>query len=331
MSLDVDQAIDRRRMRRKVTFWRVFAVIAILLAGGGLLAGAGGANYIEKSSAHVARVTIGGLIRNDKKRVELLEEIEKSGARAVLVIIDSPGGTVTGSEQLYKALRKLSEKKTVLAVVEGSAASGAYIAAMGAERIFAPRSAIIGSIGVIFQYPNFHQLLQKIGVDVESIKSSPLKASPNGLEPTSPEAKAAVASLVADSYGWFKSLVQERRALDAALLAKVSDGRVFTAAQALPLKLVDEIGDENTAREWLAKNKNVPKDLKTRDWRVRTVGSEFRWLSAPLRCSRSPASRRLRRRFRTIRSCAPQRARSLTGFWRSGTLNCVIDSWRNSF
>jgi protease-4 len=280
MSLDVDQAIDRRRMRRKVTFWRVFAVIAILLAGGGLLAGAGGASYIEKSSAHVARVTIGGLIRNDKKRVELLEEIEKSGARAVLVIIDSPGGTVTGSEQLYKALRKLSEKKTVLAVVEGSAASGAYIAAMGAERIFAPRSAIIGSIGVIFQYPNFHQLLQKIGVDVESIKSSPLKASPNGLEPTSPEAKAAVASLVADSYGWFKSLVQERRALDAALLAKVSDGRVFTAAQALPLKLVDEIGDENTAREWLAKNKNVPKDLKTRDWRVRTVGSEFRWLSA---------------------------------------------------
>jgi protease-4 len=280
MSLDVDQAIDRRRMRRKVTFWRVFAVGAVLVAAAGLLAGAGGANYIEKSSAHVARVTIGGLIRNDRQRVELLEEIEKSGAKAVLVIIDSPGGTVTGSEQLFKALRKLSEKKTVLAVVEGSAASGAYIAAMGAERIFAPRSAIIGSIGVIFQYPNFHQLLTKIGVDVESIKSSPLKASPNGLEPTSPEAKAAVASLVADSYGWFKDLVKERRALDNATLAKVSDGRVFTAAQALPLKLIDEIGDEKTAREWLAKNKNVPTDLITRDWKNRAVGSEFRWLGA---------------------------------------------------
>jgi len=280
MSLDVDQAIDRRRMRRKVTFWRVFAVIAVLAATAGLLASVGGANYIEKSSVHVARVTIGGLIRNDRKRVELFEEIEKSGAKAVVVVIDSPGGTVTGSEQLFKSLRKLSAKKPVIAVVEGSAASGAYIAAMGTDRIFAPRSAIIGSIGVIFQYPNFHQLLQKIGVDVESIKSSPLKASPNGLEPTSPEAKAAVASLVADSYNWFKGLVQERRALDAATLAKVSDGRVFTAAQALPLKLIDEIGDEQSAREWLAKNKGVSADLKIRDWRVRTAGSEFRWLSA---------------------------------------------------
>ncbi len=280
MSLDVDQAIDRRRMRRKVTFWRVFAVAAVLLAAGGLLAGIGGANYIEKSSAHVARVTIGGLIRNDRERVKLFDEIGKSGAKAVLVIIDSPGGTVTGSEQLFKSLRKLSEKKTVIAVVEGSAASGAYIAALGTERIFAPRSAIIGSIGVIFQYPNFHQLLQKIGVDVESIKSSPLKASPNGLEPTSAEAKAAVASLVADSYGWFKGLVQERRAMDAATLVKVSDGRVFTAAQALPLKLIDEIGDEQTAREWLTKNKGVAADLKVRDWRTGRAGSEFRWLGA---------------------------------------------------
>lgn len=280
MSFDADQAIDRRRMRRKVTFWRILGVAAVFIAAAGVLAGIGANNFIEKTSAHVARVTIGGLIRNDRDRVRLFEEIEKSGAKAVLIVIDSPGGTVTGSEQLFNALRKLNEKKPVVAVIEGSAASGAYIAAIGTERIFAPRSAIVGSIGVIFQYPNFHQLLQKIGVDVESIKSSPLKASPNGLEPTSPEAKAAVAALVADSYDWFKGLVQERRSLDAATLARVSDGRVFTAAQALPLKLVDEIGDEKTAREWLAKNKNVSADLTVRDWRVRTAGSEFRWLSA---------------------------------------------------
>jgi protease-4 len=280
MSLDIDQALDRRRMRRKVTFWRVFGVAAVLVAIAGVLAGVGGSNYVEKSTAHVARVTIGGLIRNDRQRVEMLEEIEKSGAKAVLLIIDSPGGTVAGSEQLYKALRKLAEKKPVVAVVEGSAASGAYIAAMGADRIFAPRSAIVGSIGVIFQYPNLHQLLKNIGVDVESIKSSPLKASPNGLEPTSPEAKAAVQALVMDSYDWFKDLVKERRALDNATLAKVADGRVFTASQALPLKLVDEIGDERTARDWLAKNKDVSKDLSVRDWKGKSVGSEFRWLGA---------------------------------------------------
>ena len=280
MSLDVDQVLDSRRMRRKVTFWRIFGVAAVLIAIAGIVSAVGGSNYIEKSTEHVARVTIGGLIRNDRQRVEMLEEIEKSGAKAVLLIIDSPGGTVAGSEQLYKALRKLAEKKPIVAVVEGSAASGAYIAALGADRIFAPRSAIVGSIGVIFQYPNFHQLLKNIGVDVESIKSSPLKASPNGLEPTSPEAKAAVQALVTDSYDWFKDLVKERRALDNATLAKVADGRVFTAAQALPLKLVDEIGDERTARAWLAKNKNVPADLTVRDWKGKAVGSEFRWLGA---------------------------------------------------
>jgi protease-4 len=280
MSLDIDQALDRRRMRRKVTFWRIFGVAAVLIALAGILVGVGGSNYVEKSTAHVARVTIGGLIRNDRQRVEMLEEIEKSGAKAVILIIDSPGGTVAGSEQLYRALRKLAEKKPIVAVVEGSAASGAYIAAMGADRIFAPRSAIVGSIGVIFQYPNFHQLLKNIGVDVESIKSSPLKASPNGLEPTSPEAKAAVQALVVDSYDWFKDLVKERRALDNATLAKVADGRVFTAAQALPLKLVDEIGDERAARQWLAKNKDVSIDLTVRDWKGKSVGSEFRWLGA---------------------------------------------------
>ncbi len=166
-------------------------------------------------------------------------------------------------------------------MVEGSAASGAYIAALGADRIFAPRSAIIGSIGVIFQYPNFHQLLKNIGVDVESIKSSPLKASPNGLEPTSPEAKAAVQALVADSYDWFKDLVKERRALDNATLAKVADGRVFTAAQALPLKLIDEIGDE-THRARLARQKQKRFD---RSDRARLEGQGGR-LRVPLaRCA----------------------------------------------
>jgi protease-4 len=280
MSLDVDHVVDRRRMRRKVTFWRVVGVVGVLVAIAGLWAASGGTSYVEKSSAHVARITVGGLIRNDRQRMKMLEEIEKSGARAVLVIIDSPGGTVAGSEQLFNGLRKLAEKKPVVAVVEGSAASGAYIAAMATDRIFAPRSAIVGSIGVIFQYPNFSDLLKNVGINVESIRSTPLKATPNGLEPTPPAATAAVRSLVEDSYDWFKNLVKERRGLDDAMLAKAADGRVFTAAQALPLKLVDEIGDEATARAWLAKHRDVPESLSARDWRQSSIGSEFRWLGA---------------------------------------------------
>ncbi len=280
MSFDVDAVVDRRRLRRKLTFWRVLALLAIVAGIGWAAAASGDYRYFGNSSPHVARVTIGGLIRSDRARLELLEEIGKSGAEAVIITINSPGGTVAGSEALYEGIRRLAEKKPTVAVIEGIAASGAYIAALGTDRIFAPRTAIVGSVGVIFQYPNFYELLKHVGVAVEEIKSSPLKASPNGYEPTSPEAKAAIKSLVDDTYGWFKNLVRERRGLDDAKLALASDGRVFSAAQAMPINLVDQIGDERAARAWLKANKGVSEDLLVRDWRIRSFGSEFRWLGA---------------------------------------------------
>jgi len=280
MSLDVDQIVDRRRLRRKLTLWRILAVVAVIAAIGGIVAASTDSKFISTSTAHVARVTVGGLIRNDRDRLKMLDDIAKSGAKAVIISIDSPGGTVAGSEALYGGIRRLAEKKPVVAVIEGIGASGAYITAMGAERIFAPRSAIVGSIGVIFQYPNVSDLLKHIGVAIEEVKSTPLKAAPNGYEPTSPEAKAAIRGLVEDSYDWFKGLVRERRSLDDTKLKSAADGRVFTAAQALPLNLIDEIGDERVARAWLAKNKDVSADLPIRDWRNRRLGSEFRWLSA---------------------------------------------------
>ena len=280
MSADVDAIVDRRRLRRKLTLWRVLAVLAVIGAIIGVVSTSGGTTFVAQSSPHVARITVGGLIRNDRERLEMLEEIAKSGAKAVILSIDSPGGTVAGSESFYAGIRRLAEKKPVIAVVEGISASGAYIVAIAADRIFAPRNAIVGSIGVIFQYPNLSELLKHVGVAVEEIKSSPLKAAPNGYEPTSPEAKAAIRTLVEDSYGWFKGLVRERRALDEGKLNLATDGRVFTANQALPLNLIDEIGDERAAREWLAKNKDVATTLPIRDWKSKKIGSEFRWLAA---------------------------------------------------
>jgi protease-4 len=280
MSADVDAIVDRRRLRRKVTLWRVLAILAVVGGAVGMMFAAGGTTYVSQSTPHVARVTVGGLIRNDRPRLDMLDKISKSGAKAVILTIDSPGGTVAGSEALYAGIRHLAEKKPVVAVVEGLGASGAYIVAMSADRIFAPRNALIGSIGVILQFPNFTDLLKHIGVAVEDVKSSPLKAAPNGYEPTSPEARAAIRVLVEDSYGWFKDLVRERRGLDDAQLQTAADGRVFTAHLALPLKLIDEIGDERTAREWLAKNKGVSADLPVRDWKSQGLGTEFHWLSA---------------------------------------------------
>jgi protease-4 len=184
------------------------------------------------------------------------------------VHINSPGGTTAGSEQLYDALTRLKAKKPLVVVVEGLAASGGYITAIAADHIIAQQSSLVGSIGVLFQFPNFAELLKTVGVKVEEVKSSPLKAAPNGYEPTSPEAREALNSLVKDSYAWFRGLVKERRGMDDALLEKVSDGRVFTGRQAIDLKLVDQLGDEKTAVAWLVAQKGVKADLPVRDYKL---------------------------------------------------------------
>lgn len=269
MSLDSDVIVDRRRIRRKLTFWRVAAVVVAIaaIAGVALLATPGGRGALTASGS-IARVNIEGLIRSDQERVEALERLEKSQAAAVIVHINSPGGTTAGSEQLYDALVRLKAKKPLVVVVEGLAASGGYIAAIAADHIVAQQSSLVGSIGVLFQYPNFTELLKTVGVKVEEVKSSPLKAAPNGFEPTSPEARAALDSLVKDSYAWFRGLVKERRGMDDTMLEKVADGRVFTGRQAADLKLIDQLGDEKTAIAWLVAQKSVRPDLPVRDFRL---------------------------------------------------------------
>lgn len=272
MSLDTDALVDRRRMRRKLTFWRVLAVLVAvvgIVAVTAAMRGRGELGLGGVGSAQIARIGIKGVIRNDQDRVEALEKLSKaSAAKAVIVHIDSPGGTTAGSEQLHTALRRLAQKKPTVIVVDGMAASGGYIAAMAGDHIVAQGNSIVGSIGVLFQYPNVADLLKTLGVRMEEVKSSPLKAAPNGFEPTSPEARAAIAALVADSYDWFRTMVKERRGLDGELLAKVTDGRVFTGRQGVELKLVDAIGTEETAVAWLAKEKGIDPKLPVKDWKL---------------------------------------------------------------
>jgi protease IV len=268
MSLDSDLIVDRRRIRRKLTFWRVAAAIvaiaAIVAVALVVAPGRGGL----ASSGSIARVNIEGLIRSDQDRVEALDRLADSRAAAVIVHINSPGGTTAGSEQLYDALTRLKQKKPLVVVVEGLAASGGYITAIAADHIIAQQTSLVGSIGVLFQFPNFTDLLKTVGVKVEEVKSSPLKAAPNGFEPTSPEARAALDSLVKDSYAWFRGLVKARRGMDDALLEKVADGRVFTGHQAVDLKLIDQLGDERTAIAWLVAQKGVKKDLPVHDYKL---------------------------------------------------------------
>jgi protease-4 len=264
---DADYLVDRRILRRKLTFWRValFALLAAFLIGLGVHYTGSDAGHAGR---HIARLSIEGVITGDKDTLKLIKDIGAArGAEALIVSIESPGGTTTGAERLYKELRLVAEKKPVVAVVGTMAASGGYIAAMGSDRIFAQGNSLVGSIGVLFQFPNFSKLLDTVGVAVESVKSSPLKAAPNGVEPTSPEARAALSALVIDSYDWFKGLVKDRRHLDDSTLAKVSDGRVFTGRQGMDLKLVDALGGEREAIAWLEQDKKIDKDLPVRDWK----------------------------------------------------------------
>lgn len=275
MPSDADLLADRRNMRRKLTLWRLLAVVGVVAAA--VVAGLAwsGRTPGSTSQAHIARVTLSGFISGDRRTIDLLKSLEDSRAAAVLVRIDSPGGTVAGSEAIYDALRRLAAKKPTVAVVDGLAASGGYIAAMGSDRIVARQTSLVGSIGVLIQVPNVGQLLDHLGVSMESVKSSPLKAAPDGFEPTSPEARAALQRVVDDNYDWFKRLVRQRRNLADAEVAIVSDGRVHTGRQAAQLKLVDEIGSEPEAIAWLEREKGIAKNLNVRDWRRRSESSSY--------------------------------------------------------
>jgi protease-4 len=264
-----DYLVDRRRLRRQLGFWRIVAFVAAALAVVAL--GARFSEAIGLGGPHIARLTVSGFIAGNDETLKLIREARDSPAvAAALVRIDSPGGGTEGSEEIYDELRRLAAKKPVAAVVGGMGASGAYIAALGADRIFARGNSIVGSIGVLVEYPNVSGLMDKVGVKLESIKSSPLKAAPNGFEPTSDEARAAMAALIADSFDWFKALVKDRRALSDDELAKVDDGRVFTGRQGLALKLVDALGDERDAIAWLEKDRGVAKNLPVRDYKPRS-------------------------------------------------------------
>jgi protease-4 len=274
LSVSADYLLDRRRLSRQVTIWRAtaFAIAALAIVALGLrFFGAGGGVVGQ----HIAKIRISGLITGDERTVAALRDIDKSSARALILDIDSPGGTTEGSERLYDEIRRIAKTKPTVAVVGTLGASGAYITAIAADRIFVHQNSLVGSIGVLAEYPNVSGLMDKLGVKFETIKSSPLKAAPNGLEPTSEAARAAIAAIIDDSFAWFKGLVRERRSMSDDELARVDDGRVFTGRQSLPLKLADAFGGEREAIDWLNTDKRVPKNLPVRDYTPRTGFAGF--------------------------------------------------------
>jgi len=259
-----DEIIDRKQLRRKLSFWRIAAFIILAIAILSMIMFAARDQIFSKTSQnHIAKVQITGVITNDEPLLKLLRKIEKNDkVNAVILNISSPGGSTVGGEAIYETVRKIAEKKPVVTTVDTLAASAGYMIASATDHIVARRSSIIGSIGVLFQYADASELLDKIGVKVKAVKSAPLKAEPNPFNPASEEAVAMIDRLIQDSYKWFVEIVAERRDMTQFEVRKLADGSVFTGSQSLENGLIDAIGSEEVAISWLEENKDISEDLK---------------------------------------------------------------------
>jgi len=275
MALETDLLVDRHRLKRRLFWWRSFAILAVLAAILVALRGSG----LGIQHDHIARLNVTGLITEDAKLTRAVDKLaDEPGVKALIVSIDSPGGSVSGGESLHDAIADVAAKKPVVAVMGGLAASAGYMIAVPANRIFAHEATLTGSIGVLLEAPEFGGLLSKVGVDVQTIVSGPLKNQPSLTAPLSPQGQQVLQGLVMDMYGQFVAMVAAGRHMDRDKVRQLGDGRAYTGQQALQLGLVDAIGGEHDAREWLAKTKGVPlslpvEDVSTESFTERTFSS----------------------------------------------------------
>jgi len=275
MSMKADDLIDRRRLRRKLTFWRIAAFLIAGLAIVGLSTWLAGERIPGVTSDHIAKVKIEGTITEDEDLLDRLDRVRKSSSvKGVILSIDSPGGTTAGGEAIFDAVRKLAAEKPVVAQVGTLAASAGYMIASASDHIVARKSSIVGSIGVLVQFPDLTGLMDKLGIKLEEVKSSPLKAEPSPFNPTTEEERAMMRNMILDSYDWFVGIVAERRSMSKAEATALADGSVFTGRQALAKKLIDEVGGEDQAIAWLG-TKGVDAKLSVVEWKPAGSGSMF--------------------------------------------------------
>ncbi len=274
MSTRADDLIDRRRLRRKVTFWRIATFLVIVLA---LTAATQWLfdGVMGVSAPHIAQVRIEGTIMEDEELLDVLDRVRQSPAvEGVIITIDSPGGTTAGGEAIFEEIRRLAAEKPVVAQVGTLAASAGYMVASATDHIVARKTSIVGSIGVIVQFPEITGLLDKIGISVEEVKSSPLKAEPSPFNETTEEELQMLRTMILDSYDWFIDLIADRRPLSREQVLEIADGRVFTGRQAVDLQLVDALGGEREARAWLVEE-GVGDDLEIVEWKPRNSGGSL--------------------------------------------------------
>ncbi len=257
---------ERRRKWRRSAFWKGFFIAALLAI---VISFFAFSDSFRGSREHVARYQINGIISDSIERDDLLGDLARDqDAKAVILRINSPGGTTAGSEALFASIRKIAEDRPVVAVMSEVAASGGYVAAIAADHIVARGNTVTGSIGVIMEYPDLTNVLDRLGIEVETVRSSELKAEPSPWRPTNPAARARDEALVAESFVWFRDLVGERRGLSGTELSEVANGGIFTGRLAVANGLVDELGGEAEALAWLDSQRPGVGSLPVYDWKI---------------------------------------------------------------
>ena len=261
MALDADEWLDRQKLKQSLLKWRIAGLVLSALL---VIAFIQPWDRFDDSTdqPHVAVLALEGVLQEDPELIEALDRAQSDDAvRALIIQVNSPGSTFVGGESLYNAILRVGAKKPVVAEMGTLATSGGYMVSLAADRIFAHQGTVTGSIGVIMQMASLREALANIGIHPKTYRSGPLKAQPNVLEDPTPEVDAATMRLIDDMHDLFVDMVAARRPFDRATAQTLADGRVFTGRQALQAKLIDAIGGRVEARDWLAVQKGISKDL----------------------------------------------------------------------
>lgn len=281
---DPHAVIAAERYRRSRGLWRILAFIAVAAV---IVLALGRFALPQAPAQYVARIVIDGTIATDPERLRVMQHLaEDDAVKAVILAINSPGGTSAGGEELYEAVSQLRQARPTVSVIKEVGASAAYMTAIASDHIFARRLSIVGSIGVLFQHVNAGKLLDTIGVDLDKVASGPLKAEPHFDEPMEGAARASIAELVDNSFQWFVDVVAERRGMDRPAALALADGRIMSGRVGVETGLIDAIGGELEALAWLEAERDLPEDIEVvtvypmpeqgLDWLSLLLGSQIK-------------------------------------------------------
>ena len=251
MSLDWQILEENKKKWYRKGIWRGILISIILAITISLFLNF---NNLSSNFSHIARISINGVIFDNSETIEIIDNLAKNdNVKSVIVRINSPGGSVVGSESLYVAINSLSQKKPVISLMGEIATSGGYIVALASNYILARKNTLTGSIGVIVENQNFSELSEKIGVSIDTTKSGKIKGGQNPLSPSDPLVKINNQKLVNYSFDWFISIIKKNRDINQSVIELVSDGRTITGGMAMDLGLIDGIGSEKEALKYLEK------------------------------------------------------------------------------